>query len=47
MDKEIDNERLKKLNPIPLRLSKQTMPNGTVYYRGNVKALKTVDIQVI
>ena len=47
MDKEIDNERLKKLNPIPLRLSKQTMPNGTVYYRGNVKALKTVDIQEI
>ena len=47
MDKEIDKERLKKLNPIPLRLSKQTMPNGTVYYRGNVKALKTVDIQVI
>lgn len=47
MDKEIDKERLKKLNPIPLRLSKQTMPNGTVYYRGNVKALKTVDIQEI
>ena len=47
MDKEIDKERLKKLNPIPLRLSKQTIPNGTVYYRGNVKALKTVDIQVI
>ena len=45
MDKEIDKERLKKL--IPLRLSKQTMPNGTVYYRGNVKALTTVDIQVI
>ena len=47
MDKEIDNDQLKKLNPIPLRLSKQTMPNGTVYYRGNVKALTTVDIQVI
>ncbi len=47
MDKEIDKERLKKLNPIPLRLSKQTMPNGTVYYRRNVKALTTVDIQVI
>ena len=47
MDKEIDNDQLKKLNPIPLRLSKQTMPNGTVYYRGNVKALKTVDIQEI
>lgn len=47
MDKEIDKERLKKLNPIPLRLSKQTMPNGTVYYRGNVKALRTVDIQEI
>ena len=47
MDKEIDKERLKKLNPIPLRLRKQTMPYGTVYYRGNVKALTTVDIQVI
>ncbi len=31
--------------PIPLRLSKQTMPNGTVYCRGNMKALKTMDIQ--
>ena len=38
MDKEIDKGRLK---------SKQTMPNGTVYYRGNVKALTTEDIQVI
>lgn len=47
MDKEIDKDRLKKLNPIPLRLSKQTMPNGTVYYRGNVKSLRTVDIQGI
>lgn len=36
-----------KLNSIFLRLSKQTKPNGTVYYRGNVKALKTVDIQGI
>lgn len=45
MDKEIDKERLKKLPPSPLRLSKQTIPNGTVYYRGNMKALKTMDIQ--
>ena len=29
MDKEIDKERLKKLNPIPLRLSKQTQAEQT------------------